>query len=427
MSDRFVVLGLGPVRSEWFRRIGRWAHDGSLAIQFVKCVSRSELHAHIESARSYSALLVDGSIPHLDRDLIEAAGAAGIAVLVVDDLPHRSDWIELGAAAVIASVVSRDELAEALSRHARPIGDHDALPGDVSSVPTSPAARADLTVVCGPGGTGASTVAMALAQACGDDPALGGMVLLVDAARRAELAMLHDAGDVVPGIQEVAELHRSSRPRLDEVRALTFGIPSRRYDLLIGLRRPHHWAALRPRAIEATFDSLVRGWRAVIVDTDGDAEPSHLGGSDDVEHRNTLMRTAANLARRVVVVGHGTTKGIHSLAQLLHELTECGIDPGLLVPVVNDAPRAPQQRAAITRALAELGPESALAAAGPIFVPHHRRLEAISRGGGRLPRAVVDPVGSLRALGDIGDNPAVAGPREPQRVVPGTLGWSETA
>lgn len=425
MSERYVVLGLGPARSEWFRRIGRWAHDGSLAVQFVKCVSAADLLAHIRSARTFSAALLDAAAPGVDRDLIDAAGESGIAVFVVDDT-RRADWQQLGAAAVLSSALSRDELSEALSRLARPIGDHDTIPGEVPAVPVAAAARADVTVVCGPGGTGASTVAMALAQAAGDDPGLGGMVLLVDAARRAELAMLHDAGDVVPGIQEAVELHRVGRPRLEDVRAHTFAIAARRYDLLLGLRRPHHWAALRPRAVEALFDSLIRGWRAVIVDTDGDAESTELSGSDDVEHRTLLMRTATSVARRVVVVGRPSTKGLHSLAALLHELVECGVDPALLVPVINDAPRAPQQRAELGKALVRLGPDAALAVAGPVFLPHQRRLEAVTRGGGRLPRPLVDALAGIRRVGrsraatDVDAD--MGGPR---RIVPGSLGLAE--
>lgn len=421
MTERFVVLGLGPVRSEWFRRIARWAHDGSIGAQFVKCVSSADLIAHLRSERSYSAAILDASLPGVDRDTIDVVSSAGVAVLIVDD-HRRDDWLRLGATAVVASTLSRDELAEVLTRHARPVGDHVDLPGEVPLVPTP--GGADLTVVCGPGGTGASTVAMALGQAHGDDPSLGGMVLVIDAARRAELAMLHDAGDVVPGIQEAVELHRGARPRLDEVRQLTFSVRARRYDLLLGLRRPHHWAAIRPRAVDALFESLLRGWRAVVVDTDGDAEPAQLGGSEDVEHRNHLMRAALQHARRVLVVGHPSTKGVYSLGQLLNELVEAGVDPSLLIPVVNDAPRSPVQRAAIARALFALGPDQPLAVAAPLYVPHHRRLEASVRDGGRLPASVVDAVAGARSL--------PAAPRaepqvEPERVRPGSLGLGEIA
>lgn len=424
MTERFVVLGLGPVRSEWFRRIARWAHDGSIGVQFVKCVSMSELMAHVRSDRSFSAAVVDAHATGVDRDTIDSMRASGVAVFIVDDASRRTSWLSIGAAVVLSDALTRDELSEALARHAKPVGDHATLPGDEPPAALADPSRADLSVVCGPGGTGASTIAMALSQAYGDDPSLGGMVLLVDAARRAELAMLHDAGDVVPGIQEAVELHRRARPRLDEVRAQTFSVRDRRYDLLLGIRRPHHWSTLRPRAVEALFDSLLRGWRAVIVDTDGDAESAQLGGSDDVEHRTGVMRTALALAARVVVVGTSTTKGIYSLGQHLHELVECGVPAGMLVPVINGAPRSPQQRAACARALADTGPPVPLATAGPLFVPHHRRLDAVVRDGGRLPEAIVSAVRGVRS---IQPPPTRSMPAAPERIAPGALDLGEIA
>lgn len=423
-GERHVVLGLAPARSAWFRKVAQWAHDGSVALQFVKCVSLTELRAHLASARAFSAVLVDGSIRGVDRDLIDDARTAGAAVLVVDDGRRAEDWLALGAGAVLSPLLSRDELAEVVGRHAPPVEDLAEIPGELPAGPVVAGARADVTTVCGPGGTGASTIAIAAAQAQGDDPSLGGMVLLVDAARRAEQAMLHDAGDVVPGIQEVAESHRTGRPPLDAIRAATFSVPARRYDLLLGLRRPHHWASLRPRAVEATFDSLARAWRAVVVDTDGDAEGAALAGADEVERRNLLTRTAMQVARRVLVVGEPSPKGLYAMAQLAHELVEAGIGAAKLVPVVNRAPRSPIARATVSRALADLLGDLALATAGPTFVPEHRRVEAAIRDVTRLPQAVTGPVGDALALEpDRGrDVPA------PVRIEPGTLGtWVETA
>ena len=65
--------------------------------------------------------------------------------------------------------------------------------------------------------------------------------------------MLHDAQDLGPGAQELVEAHRLGRPEPDEVWRTTFDVPRRGYRLLLGLRRPEAWSALRPRAIDASI------------------------------------------------------------------------------------------------------------------------------------------------------------------------------
>ena len=84
-AERFVVLGLAPARSLWFRSVGLWANSGALPAEFVRCISAEEVRARLASGRAFSALVADAGLPAVDRDLVASAGAAGGAVLVVDD------------------------------------------------------------------------------------------------------------------------------------------------------------------------------------------------------------------------------------------------------------------------------------------------------------------------------------------------------
>ena len=81
--------------------------------------------------------------------------------------------------------------------------------------------------------------------------AASGAVLLADFRLHAEQAMLHDARDVVPGVQELVDAFRAGRPADGEVRALTFAVPERGYQLLLGLRRARAWSTIRPRAVRS--------------------------------------------------------------------------------------------------------------------------------------------------------------------------------
>src|SRR3954454_23844467 len=114
MSDRYVVLGAGAVRSTWFREVGRCDTSSMLPIEFVKAISIEEVRVRLRAGRGYSALLVDDSLVGLDRDLLDLATDAGCAVLVVDSGRATTRWADLGAAAVLEPTFGRDELLRAL-------------------------------------------------------------------------------------------------------------------------------------------------------------------------------------------------------------------------------------------------------------------------------------------------------------------------
>jgi hypothetical protein len=423
-DDRYVLLGLARPRAEWFRAVAQWATSAAIPAEFLKCVSVEELRARLTAGRTYSAALLDGSLPAVDRDLLESARDAGCTVLVVDDRGDR-DWVALGAAAVVHPTVGREGLLDALATHAAMVGRGSVTALDDGAGLDVPLRTAAVAAVCGPGGTGASSAAAALAQGLGTSGRHGD-VLLADLALNAEQAMLHDVRDVVPGVQELVEAHRSRRPTDVELRSLTFDVIERRYHLLLGLRRARYWSTLRPRSFEAAFESLRRHFGVVVCDVTADFEGEDEGGSADVEERNLLARTAVRAADVVFAVGLPGAKGTHALVRVLADLATAGVPADRLVPVVNQAPRHPRVRAEITSALADLaGPATGGATAAPIFLPTRRVEEAM--------RDVVPIPGPLPAtlagafeatLGRTG--PALSEPEEPEPVRPGSLGgWFE--
>ena len=427
-AERFVVLGLAPARSAWFRSVGLWANSGALPAEFVRCISPEEVRARLASGRAFSALVADSGLPAVDRDLIAAAGAVGCAVLVVDDGRATRDWLELGAARVLPPSFGRDELVAALTSCAHPVRRGDVDPSDLLSRPSPVAWRGSVAAITGAGGTGVSTAAIALAQTLADDVRHGGMVLLADLRLRAEQAVLHDAGDVLPCVQELVEAHRSGQPTADDVRSLAFAVPQRRYHVLLGLRRARHWPAIRPQAFEAAFDSLRRAWGVVVCDIDADLEGEGDAGSIDIEERNVMARTAAAQADVVFAIGLPELKGVHSLVRVLDDLIAFGTDPARIVPVVNRAPRSPRARAALAAVLADLtGPFAGGRLMNPIHLPERGNVEADLHDGARLPSVLGAPLaGAFKALIDRPRLEPVAATPEPVR--PGSLGqWTEEA
>jgi Mrp family chromosome partitioning ATPase len=427
-GERYVLLGLAPARADWFAAVARWATAASIPAEFVKCVSVEQVHARLASGRAFSALLVDGDVPALDRDLLAGADRSRCAVVVVDDSRPGRDWPGLGAAAVLPRRFGPEQLVDVLVAHAPLIGSGAAAPVAGAPAPlatptVTPPAR--VAMCCGPGGTGASTVAMALAQGLAlQQEEGGGGVLLADFARHAEQAVLHDADDIVPGVQELVDAHRTRRPPPAEVRSLAFAVEERGYDLLLGLRRAQAWSALRPRAVAAAFDGLLVAYGHVVVDADADLEGEDDGGSADVEDRNALARTAASAADVVLVVGLPGVKGAHSLMRVLNEVCDFGVPPDRVVPVISRAPRHPRARAELAATVARLGPAEIRP---PVFLPE-RPVDDVVRDGMRLPPGLTQPLVRAHAgvtAGRVGRVPAAA---EPERIVPGSLGsWEEDA
>ncbi len=422
-ADRFVVLGVARARSAWFRDVAQWATSAAIPAEFVKCVSAEEVRAHLTGGRVFSAALLDAGLPSVDRDLIAAARDAGCVALVVDDGRASRDWHALGAAAVLPPDLDREHLVDVLAATATMVDGGDAAPGRRQRPRALPTARGRVAVVCGPGGSGASTAAIALAQQLAAD-ADAGPVLLADLALRAEQAMLHDARDVVPGVQELVEAHRGREPSAAEVTALTYDVTARGYALLLGLRRARYWATIRPRSFEAAFDSLRRTFGTVVCDVTADFEGEDQGGSLDVEERNLMARTAVLAADAVLVVGMAGVKGLHALVHVLVDLLDAGVPAGRIVPVVNCAPRGLRARAEVAAAVAALttlpgrGPA---ALPTPVFLPR-RRVEEALRDGVALPA----PLGQLLAgafRATLTRSPRlVAAAATPVPVTPGTLG-----
>jgi Mrp family chromosome partitioning ATPase len=450
MPERYVLLGLARARSAWFSEVARWSNAAAIPAEFVKCISPEETRARLASGRPFSAALLDGSLPGVDRDLIDAVREVGSVPIVVEERAGGRDWAGLGVPVVLPAPFDRQQLLDALSLHARPIASASPVAGAQHAAGEPVGAAGVTVVVTGPGGGGSSTAAIALAQGlasgaggvrgAGKDGKAGkaspvGRVLLADLCLSADQAMLHDARDVVPGVQELVESHRTGQPAATDLLDLTFDVRDRGYRLLLGLRRPRFWGAIRPRAFRAALDTLRHAFDVVVCDVTPDLEGEDAGGSLEVEDRNIMARTAVQRADLVFVVARPGLKGTLDLVRITSEVLELGMDPSRIVPVLNAAPRNPRQRAEMSAALAELQSTSTAAAgavASPLFLPD-RRVEEALRDGVVLPAPLPELMaGAYRAVLQRAQvaPPVPAPPRRPAEPVPvpvrpGSLGtWT---
>ena len=438
-TDRFVVIGLARPRAAWFAEVGRWANGASIPVEYVKCLAAAELRARLAGGRPISAALLDAGALGVDRDLIDELRSHGAAVIIVADPRVRTDWILLGAAATLPADFDRPSLLDCLARHATPLaspllggaaeldGLEDAHRDGSARELDGAGWRGRLVAVCGGSGAGSSTVSMALAQGLAARGPNADSVILADLAGQADLAMYHDALDVVPGLQELVEAHRGPRPSAAVVNRMLFGIDERGYRLLLGLRRRRDWTTLRPRSLGAALDSLLRSTRWLICDTDDELDGEEETASHDLEERNGAARLSTSSADVVVAVGSSSLKGVFDLVRTTRSLLASGVDAGRILPVINHAPRSPRARAELTDALGTLG--DLAPDVGPLFLPERRALDAVHRGATRLPDQLASPLAAaVEALVERADPLAdrIAEPRiaEPRPIRPGALGRS---
>ena len=271
------------------------------------------------SGQAFSAVIVDGGLPAVDRDLVDRAREVGAAVIVVDDGRRRVDWAGMGVDAVLADPFDRADLLSVLlgcapaiegpagdagraqPRHPRRVGEAGwwRSPGPAARAPrrwpwpwprASARRRAIRVWSCWP------TWPCTPIRACSTTPATS-----------------------CPGSRSWSRPTGSTCPAVDQVRAHVFDTGDRGYDLLLGLRRHRDWPVLRPRAVQACLDGLLRSYRLVVADLDPDLEGDDEVGSLDVEERNVLARTAAGRADLVLVVAPPTVVGLRRLVLILDE------------------------------------------------------------------------------------------------------------
>lgn len=429
-ADRYTVLGLARARSEWFGRVSRWATSAAVPADFVKCVSAEELHALLSSGRVFSAALLDAGLPVVDRDLIAALDAASCPALVVDAPSSTRDWSVIGATATLPEELDPLTLLKALTDHAVPVRPGAPAPSAPPPARSSEIAPAPLAAICGTGGSGASVAAIALAQGLAGDThnERDRPVLLADLHLRADQAMLHDARDIVPGVQELVEAYRNGQPDTRGVQRLTFDVEERGYHLLLGLRRPRYWPSIRPHAFQAALRGLRRAFSTVVCDIAAEFEGERETGSVDIEDRHVMSRAAVERAAAVFAVGRPGLTGLHALVRLTDELLGFGVPAARIVPVLNAAPRSVRARAELTRSFGRLvAPiEGAGALPSPVFLTR-RSVEQALMDGVALPGDLAKKMlGAWRAIG--AEQPVAPPDAAPQPVTPGSLGhWTPQA
>jgi len=350
--------------------ITSWLRSARHSVEVVSCPTPEAGWSALMSGRRFSAVVVGEP----DPELASAAARTGTPVVSLGRFSHP------GQLALGVPVPRGDQLGAEW-----PLASDRQSSSALAQRPTG-----RLIALCGPGGTGTSSVAAALAatawplaglgtrggrsasrRSCAAgapspaSPAVGGglsttygaaiaggderspaypagtagvgggraRVLLADFARRADQAFLHGLAEPVSGLLDLVDAGRFRPIAAMDARRHTVAVPGCR--LLPGLRRPGHWTAVSPSAFDTVLAGLMSSFDLVLADVTGDFEGESATGSLDVEERNHMARRTTAGADVVVMVGGPGPHGTHRLTSVVDELLDHGVDPARIQPVVN--------------------------------------------------------------------------------------------
>ncbi len=377
-GERWRVAGLADHRAVWFRELARWSTSAALAVDFVKCVSAAEVRERLEAGEPISALLVGDGAIGFTRSLVNRATAVGVPVILVSDATDPAGT-SLGATAILPERFEAGELMELLQFHAPTV---TRRPLNTTIDTPERQWRGRLIAVTGTGGVGASVVAAALAQELSRDASNRGLVLLADFGVDCDQAVIHDTGDHLSGLADLAESCRAGWAGRDQLARCVLAPPSRGYHLLQGVRRHRDWPAVGNDCARVVLEGLTRTYRYVVACVE--ARLLSVG-----EIHGPLVAASMRRADVVAVVGDAGVLGVHRLVRAIMALVEAGVPAGCVVPVVSLAGSRRQRvaaRAEISGAITELLAHSeASQAHDAVFVDDHGRAEAALRDGVELP------------------------------------------
>jgi hypothetical protein len=308
---RYVLLLLASPGAAWVETLQRRLAAAAWPAELIPCEHPHEACARLTSGRKHSALILTAGAP-LDPDVASAAKAAGAPVIAFRPDAGQPD---LG--------------------YVRPIPWGDQLPpwlGRLLGTATMPLCRhAPVVGVCGPGGTGASVVAMATAQAL----APANDLVLADFARRSDQGLLHHVPPGGAGLLDLVARLRGRFVSSSEVRAGTVALDGQSYRLLPGPWRSRHWTAVHSGTFDRAFQALRTAFALVVADITADFDGEAETGSLEVEERNHPARRVALTADLIVLVGGAGRTARHATADTHERLMALGVESARILTCTN--------------------------------------------------------------------------------------------
>ena len=328
MTDVIDVLMCAGAAS-WELAIVRGLQPREVGIRVARrCADHGELLGTALRDRP-RAVLLDASLPWIDRDFVATLRRAGVEVFAIGSSARPLERI--GARRFTANVTA-DEIAAALYGLGAPTPS-----ADLAVMPSPRTGIGRLVVVwSGAGSPGRTMCAIHLAL----EAARSGLrTLLIDAdVWAASIAQTLDLAES-PSLAQAALLASEGwrSPLTDCVQSGPEGL-----SVLAGLARSELWPEVREESWRAILGTAIAGYEVVVVDVAAPIEEDEELAFDRVPFRRNLVTTLAlELADHVALVAATDPVGLRRAVVAHRTLIErSGATAAELSIVLNRAPRA---------------------------------------------------------------------------------------
>lgn len=314
-----VALVFSP--EAWVEELHRHCadHGGARVRQVV-------VEPRVALDETYDTLVVSHRWPSLTPAFVAALHERGRRILGVFDLEEpagHEHLVEIGVDAVVSSDASMATFVDAISELGTAVLD---LTADDSSAGTSSRDLGRFVAVGGPGGTGATEIAIGLADAAGR---AGWSTVLVDLDEAVPAVVQRLGMAMEPNVRTAidAAVYERGQVRTTRPDAGKFGV-------LGGLPNPAAWAQVRADDVLLVLEQLARTHRLVIANIGSRFELVGEPGRD----RFAITRAAVGVADLVIAVASPTPVGVARTVAWASELRS--VSRGVPVHVVaNKSPR----------------------------------------------------------------------------------------
>ena len=330
-----LVLGFATAQSEWPRRVVEWTTSGSLRADFAQCISPAELVKRVRSESRATALLIDEGTGHPTPEVLTVLQEGECLLIIVGEngLPQ---WAEPGAHRLRPDF-GPHELSRSLGARFADAEHYGAATHNIESHHDREPSDGALVAVCGRPGSGVSTTAIALAQGLAACDRSRRGVLLADLSWRADQALLHDAAAERPSIAELFDAAASREPQPADLESLTFSVPQRGYDVLLGPAGGFDRSGIEGLSMQRALAAMRASYGVTVLDLDDDfANPATRRGQGG---RPTVDLDAVTTADAIVIVGVPSLTGLGGLLAAVHELHVNGVPSSRIRPVLARIPR----------------------------------------------------------------------------------------
>ena len=352
-QEKPLLTALVKGSHQWVRDLNRWANGSVIDQDFAVVLSVDELVSVARATRRRLIVMVDSEYHSVIPRLSQASEELDVQTVVVRSTPRTPIDVPSGVTTidypftpdelgVLTSTLQAQNILDPYSGAEQPRLRQLDAPNASPKVSPTTTVGSRLIGVLGVGGSGASTIAMALAQTLAENH----KVVLVDLCAQADLSMYHDLDRALGGLADLMAAARKATPKTSQIRRYCIPTMGRGYFLLPGIRRQEETSIWREKHLDDLFGALLSEFDFVVCDLDGSYRSANTRAA--IGEPSTTLGTEVALSRAdaIVLTVGGDLRGIHGGLRIYQRLLGDSTANTPMALCVNRIPRKPMARSA---------------------------------------------------------------------------------